>query len=368
LFVRTWPDALDRAIEAQLDGVPGRELARAALALSESYRSAPAASGRVSGPAGGPAGAPRGATAVWSPAERLAYLVVRAPATYAAVCAALQELQARGSGEPIASLLDLGAGPGVGLWAAADLFDSLRAATLIERDPDTIALGERLARDAGLTAGAALTWRRADLRDLAAGRLDLAPHDLVLLSYSIGELDDVTMAAAVDAAWRAARAALVIVEPGTPRHAARLIAMRQRLIDEGATIAAPCPHARACPLAPPDWCHFGVRLARSSLHRRIKQGALPYEDEKFSYIVAVRGAGHPASARVLRRPDLRKGFVQLSLCATDGLRQTTVTRSAREEYRAARDVSWGDAWNAAKMIHPFQPEEKAASSSPEIDD
>jgi ribosomal protein RSM22 (predicted rRNA methylase) len=366
--VKTWPDALDRAIEAQLDGVPGRDLARAALALSDAYRAAPAGGGPSSAPrhtASGGSGrgvsresngsmgdgprehaGSRGATTSWSPAERLAYLVVRAPATYAAVRAALQELQARGSGELIGSLLDLGAGPGVGLWAAADLFDSLRAATLIERDAETITLGERLASDAGLAASTSLTWRRADLRDLRdRDRLDLAPHDLVLLSYSIGELDDVSMATAVDAAWRAARIALVIVEPGTPRHSARLVAMRQRLIEEGATIVAPCPHARACPLAAPDWCHFGVRLARSGLHRRLKQGALSYEDEKFSYLVATRGTGHPAPARVIRRPDLRKGFVQLSLCAGDGLRNETVTRSAKEKYRAARDVAWGDPWD-----------------------
>ena len=37
--------------------------------------------------------------------------------------------------------------------------------------------------------------------------------------------------------------------------------------EAGANILAPCPHARPCPLAAPDWCHFSARVARSRLHR-----------------------------------------------------------------------------------------------------
>ena len=93
-----------------------------------------------------------------------------------------------------------------------------------------------------------------------------------------------------------------------------------------------------------DWCHFSERLERSSLHRRLKSGELGYEDEKFSYVVASRLAARKAAARIVRHPAARKGYVELQLCAPDGLRKETVTRSQGEEYKRARKAEWGEEW------------------------
>jgi ribosomal protein RSM22 (predicted rRNA methylase) len=97
-----------------------------------------------------------------------------------------------------------------------------------------------------------------------------------------------------------------------------------------------------------DWCHFAARVARSSLHRQVKGGTLAYEDEKYSYVAAVHPAlvpVRPAAARVVRRPQVRKGHVLLDLCAGDGtLPRITVTKRQGTPYRAARDAQWGDAW------------------------
>jgi ribosomal protein RSM22 (predicted rRNA methylase) len=125
-------------------------------------------------------------------------------------------------------------------------------------------------------------------------------------------------------------------------------------------VVAPCPHGAPCPLAtagPPDWCHFAVRVNRSSLHRRVKGATLGYEDEKFAYVAAVApgaaGAAVDPSARVLRNPVRRKGLVQLRLCtvavdasgrAEPSVGDVTISRRQGARYRAARDVSWGDAW------------------------
>ncbi|MFD5538161.1 small ribosomal subunit Rsm22 family protein [Streptomyces sp. NPDC127079] len=114
----------------------------------------------------------------------------------------------------------------------------------------------------------------------------------------------------------------------------------------GREIAAPCPHSAACPIVPgTDWCHFSARVSRSSLHRQVKGGSLPYEDEKFSYVAATRLPAAPAPSRVVRRPQIRKGQVLLDLCEPDEhLRRTTVTKRHGDLYRAARDVDWGDPW------------------------
>ena len=142
-------------------------------------------------------------------------------------------------------------------------------------------------------------------------------------------------------------AALVIVEPGTPAGAARVQRARARLIEQGASVAAPCPHADACPLASDDWCHFAARVNRSSLQRRLKRGSLGYEDEKFSYIAVTRGSADPCAARVLRRPHREPRRVALRLCTADGLRESLVTRREGERYRAARKTRWGDSWRPA---------------------
>jgi ribosomal protein RSM22 (predicted rRNA methylase) len=94
-----------------------------------------------------------------------------------------------------------------------------------------------------------------------------------------------------------------------------------------------------------DWCHFAARVSRSSLHRQVKGGSLPYEDEKYSYVAATRvPVPTEPPARIVRKPQLRKGQVLLDLCTSDeGLVRDTVTKRHGERYRAARDANWGDA-------------------------
>ena len=93
-----------------------------------------------------------------------------------------------------------------------------------------------------------------------------------------------------------------------------------------------------------DWCHFSQRLGRTALHRRLKSGELGYEDEKFSYVVASKLPVCKAAARIVRHPTVRKGHLELQLCAPGGLRKETVTRSQGEKYKQARKAKWGEEW------------------------
>jgi ribosomal protein RSM22 (predicted rRNA methylase) len=172
-----------------------------------------------------------------------------------------------------------------------------------------------------------------------------ATFDLVTLGYVVNELPDPHDA--IDRAWAATAGALVVVEPGTPAGYRLVLAARDRLLAAGAHLAAPCPHERECPLAgTEDWCHFAVRVARSKAHRQAKGAELSYEDEKFSYVAVTRAPAEPAAARVLRHPLSRPGHVVLELCARDALRSETVSKRQGPRYRAARKVSWGEAWEA----------------------
>jgi ribosomal protein RSM22 (predicted rRNA methylase) len=323
------PLQLYHALERELQAIPTKELGRASAELTEAYRGT------------GTRRPPRISSAV----QTLAYAAVRMPATYAAVHAALSELKLRQSDVHIFSVLDLGAGPGTATWAASQLFPEMKHATLIEQESGLIDLGRKMAASA--SAGLDRNWLYQDLRQLNA-----APHDLVILSYVIGEIAPGELPKLIESAWHATSGALVVVEPGTPPGYQRIISVRELLITAGANLVAPCPHVHECPMLrfAGQWCHFAARVERTSMHRRIKAGSLGHEDEKFSYAIFSRTPVARTDARIVRHPMKHTGHVKLELCAQQGLRTETVSRKQKEPYRAAREARWGDAWPSHSLV------------------
>ena len=283
------------------------------------------------------------APAVRSPADRSAYLAARFPATFAANVHVFSELSRRAAQVEISSLLDLGAGPGTSLFAAAEIISDLRQATLLEADPQWMQFGKQLTAQSPLPAVREAHWLKGDLRNPG----ELRPHDAVVISYALGELAPSELEQLVRRAWVWAKKFLILIEPGTKRGFAAINAARRLLIAQQARILAPCPHHDVCPMAAArDWCHFSQRLERTSQHRRIKGGSLGYEDEKFSYLIATRLELPPAQARIVRHPRKHSGHVQLELCTENGrLERRSVSRSNKGVYKLARQAEWGDAWN-----------------------
>lgn len=311
-------------LEVALDAVlgPGGELAPAVAALSAAYRS-----GQRSG------------DVLTTPTAARAYAAFRMPATFAAVRAALRAaLQAAPELRP-ATLLDVGGGTGAAVWAAVAELPSLREATVLDGSAAALELGRALATRAPDPVLAGATWTRA------RWPADLPAADLVTMAYVLGELAAADQVAAVLAATERAPA-VAVVEPGTPAGFRDLLRARDTLVRAGLRVVAPCPHDLACPWAAgPDWCHFAARLPRSARHRQVKSGTLGWEDEKFSYVVAVRGEGNRAPGRVVRHPHQRKGLVELTVCAArPGIERVIVSKRRGADYKAARDTGWGDRW------------------------
>lgn len=273
-------------------------------------------------------------------AKMLAYLGARMPATYAAAFTVFRHLQERLPDFSPRHLLDLGAGPGTGLWAAAQSFPSLQKATLIEQSLEAISLGKQLAFAGSLPLFQNVQWHSASLE---AGLL-LPESDLAILSYVLGELPQPH--AWIEHCWKSRLSHLVIIEPGTPKGFQRIRSAREQLLKMGAFLIAPCPHPFSCPIQGTDWCHFSARVERTRLHRQLKEGSLGYEDEKFSYLIVSREPVPPSPmGRIVRPPSKQSGFVRVPLCSQEGkLVEKTVTRSQKEIYRQARDAEWGDAW------------------------
>jgi ribosomal protein RSM22 (predicted rRNA methylase) len=314
------PEELRRAIDEYISAIAPSELARASAELTATYR-------------GERRGKPR-----LDHVHRAAYLLTRLPATYSVLTRVLAEVKLRMSEIRIESLLDLGAGPGTGLWAAAEVFPELSRATLVEADAEWIAAGKQLAQSSIAPVMEDACWIRADVsKQIPAGKFDL-----VTASYVLNELGPAEMAAVTREAWDRANNILIIVEPGTPSGFAHIREMRRELIDAGAQMVAPCPHIQTCPMPPSDWCHFAQRVQRTSGHRVAKAGDLGYEDEKYSYAVFARKPVDLPEARIVRHPRKHAGHVEFEVCTTGGLQRATLSKKHGEKYKQGRKLEWGE--------------------------
>lgn len=258
--------------------------------------------------------------------EVSAYLLGRMPATKAAIRAVFEEIAPRIE-RPIERFLDLGAGPGTGLLAFTEVFGDPHSAVLVESNPHMIAQGKKLVE---------AQWVTQNLFLFEPKEVDCA-----LFGYSYGELDSHKRLDLLKRVFYKAQV-LVVVEPGTPRGYENVLEARDFLLSIGGHMVAPCPHARKCPMQGSDWCHFSVRIPRSKEHRALKEGALGYEDEKFSYVAISKEPAQMARGRIVRHPLKQKGHVVLKICAEEGLIDKTISKKAGDTYRSARKAKWGD--------------------------
>jgi ribosomal protein RSM22 (predicted rRNA methylase) len=328
------PAPLRAALEQALEGVPRKGLADRARATSDAYRAGKPSSGVI-----------READ------DALAYALTRLPATYAACAAVLGEAARAAPDFLPRGVLDAGCGTGAASWAALETWPGVAAVTWLDASPPFLTLAGKLAADAP-----------APLRTAQARRVDLTlagpwPRtDLVVASYALAEIAPERQTGVVQSLWDACDGVLALIEPGTPAGYGRILAARGALIASGASILAPCPHHDACPLSGsdrrhdgyPGWCHFSVRLPRSRDHRLAKGAEVPFEDERFAYLIAARStvAAAARAPRILAPPRAGKPGIDLKLCAPNGLEQRFVAKRDKAQHAVARRLGWGDVFDA----------------------
>lgn len=309
-------------VAAALGGASDADIKRAYAEISDRYRSSPA-----------------GGLEPLTADEAAAYALVRSPATFAAAREVFKRIRIAAPDFAPKTLLDVGAGIGTSTWAAAEAFPSLQAASLVEHAPEMLRLGKAVAHEASVPLLRDAQWLLGDV-----GRLPHDDYEMAIASYVLGEIPLDRRASAMDRWWDQAET-LVVIEPGTPEGFERIIEVRESLRRAGASLLAPCPHERLCPMAGRDWCHFSVRLQRTRIHRAVKGGALGFEDEKFSYVVASKSKQRvdPSGGRIVRHPMIRSGHKTFEVCTPDGeIEKETISRRQGEMYKAARRLGWGD--------------------------
>jgi ribosomal protein RSM22 (predicted rRNA methylase) len=303
------PPALTSAIGVLLEGVSRKDLARRAQTLSAAYRQGRTSSG------------------IAGELDVAAYVAARMPATYAACAAVFARVAEAMPDFTPQSLLDVGAGPGTAAFAAQEAWPSLSAITLLEHNAAFRGVAATLLPSAQIIAG-----------DLGA---DKPKSDLLVASYVLAELPEASAGATARHLWDSAERALVLVEPGTPAGFARIRQARAALIEAGAHVAAPCTHDNVCPMVGDDWCHFSQRLPRSRDHMQAKGAHVPFEDERYSYVVVTRDKV-AKGARILVPPLETKPGLTFKLCDETGLRAHFVASRDKVEHRRVRKRGWGD--------------------------
>ena len=264
------------------------------------------------------------------------YSVIRYPATFKAFSGALTYSISRYIGDinNIKTAIDFGAGSGAASLVTL-LNLNLESVTLLEKEKTMIDIGEYLFKSIHLNNKVKYTKS-----DITKDKYDIH-SDLVYSSYVLNELDKKDIYLILDKMWECTNQILVVVEPGTPKGFEIIKMVREYLLSKNGYILAPCPHMDKCPMSSNDWCHFSTRVSRSKLHKELKSGDAPYEDEKYTYIAFSKSPCTKCNNRILRHPKINNGFITLEVCSKDGLKQIKVTKKDKEMHKVARKSSAG---------------------------
>ena len=266
------------------------------------------------------------------------YSIIRYPATFKAFSDSLKYSLSYLDDIDISSALDVGAGSAAASLASIYQLDHLNSIDLLEKEQVMIDIGEYLLSRAD-TKGVDIKYHKVDItRD----DISIYQRDLVFSNYVLNELDKSEIIKVIDKMWNLTNKVLLVVEPGTPKGYEIIRLVREYLISKGGYILSPCPHMDKCPIISPDWCHFSTRVSRSKLHKLLKGGDAPYEDEKYCYIAFSKKECRRCSNRILRHPQISSGHITLEVCSKDGLNTIIITKKDKELFKAARKVKTGD--------------------------
>lgn len=269
--------------------------------------------------------------------EAIAYALSRMPATYESVASVIEKIFELNDFE-INTVLDVGAGTGAGTWA---VFDKLGPKNFLclEREQEMINIGKKLMCNSELEK--IVNWKQFDvLKDQLDNK-----YDLVIISYMINELPKEHIQKVLEKIWNATNEVLIIIEPGTPKGFSNILEIRKKLINEKANLIAPCSHELECPIGKNDWCNFSCRIQRSKVHKMLKDGQSPFEDEKFSYVAFSRKKVYKVNNRILRHPIINKVFSEYKICTKDGIKNVKISKKNGILYKEAKKKSTGDSLN-----------------------
>jgi ribosomal protein RSM22 (predicted rRNA methylase) len=294
---------------------------------------------------------------------REAYLAYFLPPNMAKIKAPMAELAlhpGKALDKERLRILDLGCGPGTASLGVLDFFAAreLRPRleiTAVDHVAENLKTAEELFSSLRVSRGlkAAMKTIRSDVADLS--RLETGPFDLIILSNVLNELFaregrkiEKRLALLEDIMTRhlADDGSLIVIEPALRETSRELLEVRDRLLDEGFYVYAPCLFAGKCPALanPRDWCHEDIPWDPPAVIRELDRlTGLRKDSLKFSWLVFRKDGQSAAdlsgddSFRVVSEPLISKGKIEFYLCGKSGRR--LVTRL--DKHRSAGNEAMG---------------------------
>lgn len=264
----------------------------------------------------------------------IAYILSRLPATFSVVSNILKKHDL----SSCKSLLDLGSGPGTVIFSCLEQLELLEKITYVEHEYFFIKQFKEIISSSNNDILKNTTIFSKDVLDIDS----ISNHDLITCSYVLNELKPDKQDLLINKLWNKSNQFIILIEPGTPVGFKNILKAREKLIELGGFIVAPCPHNNKCPLESNDWCHFSQRVERSSYQKYLKNAQESYEDEKFSYIIVSKDfIDSSLNERIIRHPQIHKGHIDFKLCSNDGLKEITISKKD-DNYKKSKKKVWGD--------------------------
>lgn len=275
--------------------------------------------------------------------DALAYMALRVPATYAQVSGALSAVQEVVPLWKPTTLLDIGSGPGTGVWAATRLWPSIKHAVCMDTNKDLLDIGRRVST----SLPTHISWQR---QDITRGLPTDSTYDLVLLANVLNELSMNQAEKVIGQAFNLCKGIMVIIEPGTEFGNALVQSFAKKFSKTGLLVA---PYINNTYIASDEyWIHFSQRFIRPEFQRRIRQAmrndteaASDWEEAKYSYVAICRDTksfvSPSAWGRTIGPVKVQKGFLEVTVMTESGIFQVKILKRNKKQYSFAKKLSWG---------------------------
>jgi ribosomal protein RSM22 (predicted rRNA methylase) len=273
-----------------------------------------------------------------------AYLALRVPATYAQITGALLQIkQVMPEWQPT-SVLDLGSGPGTGIWAAHQVWPGITTGNAKDEQLYFLTVGQQILQEAQIPVE--VRWQQESLRSDFGSKNQ--KYDLVIISSLLNELEEPIRKKVLDRAFSQCSGMVVIVEPGTPQGYAVIASLYKQFDFPHFLIA---PYIENTFVEPKDgWLHFPQRFIRPEFLRRVRQQmresslmASDWEEAKYSYIaIGKYQTQKPGWGRIVSPVKKQKAWFDLSILTAQGIQKLQVFKRDKDKYNFVKKLSWGE--------------------------